>query len=260
MSSIIKKFIIWSLFSMSGHSKWSTIKRKKEVKDKEKAKIFSKMSRIVTLSVIEGGGITDPEKNVKLRLAVERAKAVNMPKENIKRAIEKGVGPDKDQLKEIVYEGFGPGGVNFIILVTTNNSNRSLTEVRNTLEKNNGKLGTQGSVSYLFKKCGMITFDKQQNSEENIFNFAQKINAFDMEEGRGEVIVYFPFEKMGHVEECMEGLVAPPPEIDYKPDNIVSLKNSTDIEKVLKLIEALEELDDVSQVFANLEISDELVK
>lgn len=241
---------------MSGHSKWSTIKRKKEVKDKEKAKIFSKMSRIVTLSVLEGGGITDPEKNVKLRLAVERAKAVNMPKENIKRAIEKGVGPDKDQLKEIVYEGFAPGGVNLIILVTTNNSNRSLTEVRNTIEKNNGKLGAPGSVMYLFKKCGMITFDKLQNSEESIFDFAQKINAFDMDDSGGEVVVYFPFEQMGRVAESIDGLIGTPPELDYKPDSVVSLKNPSEAEKVLKLVEAVEDLDDVTQVFANFDIPD----
>ncbi|MEK7071233.1 MAG: YebC/PmpR family DNA-binding transcriptional regulator, partial [Patescibacteria group bacterium] len=109
---------------------------------------------MITISVIEGGGFADPEINIKLRMAVEKAKAANMPKDNIARAIEKAAGPEKNQLKEVVYEGFGPEGMALIIVATTDNPNRTISEVRNTLEKMGGKLGSQGSVAYLFHKCG----------------------------------------------------------------------------------------------------------
>ncbi len=121
---------------MSGHSKWANIKRKKEANDKIKGNVFAKLSRVITLAVIEGGGIGDPQLNNKLRLAIEKAQASNMPKENIKRAIERGLGPQKDQLKEVIYEGFAPYGVSLLILATTDNPNRTLTELRTKLRKN----------------------------------------------------------------------------------------------------------------------------
>src|SRR5438132_496161 len=131
---------------MSGHSKWSKIKRQKEVTDKVKGAAFAKLSRIITLAVIEGGGIPDPVNNVRLRLSIEKAKALNMPKENITRAIEKGAGPHKLELKEVVYEAFAPHGISVIIVATTDNSNRTFAEIRTILERNGGKMGTQGSV------------------------------------------------------------------------------------------------------------------
>src|SRR5690349_17049701 len=119
---------------MSGHSKWSQIKRKKGVKDAQKGKIFSKLARLITLAVLEGGGITDPNANMKLRMAVEKAKKENMPKENMQRAIERGVSPGKDRLIEVFYEGFGPSGIALMIQATTDNTNRTLNEVRTILE------------------------------------------------------------------------------------------------------------------------------
>lgn len=127
---------------MAGHSKWKQIKHKKEIKDQKRGQLFSKLSRLITLAV--------GESDAKLRFAVEQAKAANMPKENIERAVAKGRGPEKDALKEVVYEAFGPGGINLLIHTTTDNPNRTLSEVRSLLNKHGGKLGVQGSVSYLY--------------------------------------------------------------------------------------------------------------
>jgi YebC/PmpR family DNA-binding regulatory protein len=135
---------------MSGHNKWSKIKRGKEAKDKVRGNTFSKLSRLITLAVLEGGGITDPNNNIKLRLAIDKAKHFNMPKENIARAVARASGPDKSQIREVIYEGFASAGVGLIIYATTDNPNRTLSEIRNILERHQGKLGTPGSVSYLF--------------------------------------------------------------------------------------------------------------
>ena len=191
---------------MSGHSKWSNIKRKKEANDKIKGNIFSKVTRLITLAVIEGGGITDPDNNVHLRLAVEKAHAANMPKENIKRAIEKGVGPDRSQIKEIAYEGFGPYGVSLIILAATDNQNRTLSEVRNILEKYQGKLASAGSVSYQFKKCGLITFDKGTVSQDKILAIGDQLKAFDIEETDDRFYLYFPYSELGHIKNLVKDI------------------------------------------------------
>jgi len=229
---------------MSGHNKWSKIKRQKEAKDLIKGNVFSKVSRLLTLAVIEGGGITEPESNVKLRLAMEKAKAVGMPKDNIKRAIEKAAGPDKAQLKEIIYEGFGPGGVALIIVATTDNANRTLTEIKNLLERNEGKLGSQNSVAYLFRKCGLIVLPKKDYQEDKILDISDQIKAFDISEDEERYYLYLPFENLGRVKEWMA-------EIDFKPQTVVSL-NEELTKKVSHLVNILEELDDVQKVFTNL--------
>lgn len=135
---------------MAGHSKWANIKRKKEVVDKKKGNAFAKLSKAIIISVIEGNGITNPDFNVRLRLAIEKAKAANMPKENIERAIQKGAGQGKDQLFSAIYEGFGPMGSAFLVKTLTDNKNRTLAEVRLIIEKNGGKIASQGAASYLF--------------------------------------------------------------------------------------------------------------
>ena len=234
---------------MSGHSKWSQIKRKKGVKDQARGALFSKLSRLITLAVIEGGGIGDPDKNVKLRLAVEKAKSSNMPKENIERAIEKGSGPDRENLQEVIYEAFAPGGINLIIVCTTDNPNRTISEVRNTLERGGGKLGAQGSVAYLFKKCGTAVFDREQEALE----FAEKVEAFDIEQDGGSFTVYFPFENLGHV----SGISA---EVDYKPTTDVKIEDRSTANRILRLVESLENLDDVQHVFANFDLPEEFMR
>ena len=237
---------------MSGHSKWSNIKRKKEVNDKQKGKIFSKLSSLITLAVIEGGGVTNADNNVKLRLAIDKAKQENLPKDNIERAIEKGVGPNQNMLKEVVYEAFGPHGIGLLILTTTDSSNRTLSEVRNTLERNGGKLGNHGSVAYLFKKCGSAVFTKEKNSAENILDFTEKISAFDIEEDEVYYQVFFPYEHLGKLKDYLGNLIPESSELDYRSTSKSGLTDGQVIEKIAKLVEALEELDDVYKVWTNL--------
>ena len=237
---------------MSGHNKWSKVKRGKEAKDKIKGSVFSKMSRLITLAVIEGGGITDIGNNIRLRLAVDKAKQFNMPKENINRAIERANGSDKIQLKEIVYEGFAPGGVALIIQTTTDNPNRTLNEIKNILEKGQGKLGSQGSVSYLFQRCGVINLNKNQIKESELLVFAEKISAIDIEEDEQTFSVYFPFENLGRVKDCLNNIEAGSAEIIYKPNSTISISDVRLSQRIMDLIEALEQLDDVHKVFANL--------
>ena len=239
---------------MSGHNKWSKIKRGKETKDKVRGNIFSKLSRLITLAVLDGGGITDPNHNVKLHLAIDKAKQFNMPKENINRAIERASGLDKTQLKEVVYEGFAPGGAALIILATTDNPNRTLSEIRNILEKHQGKLGNQGSVKYLFQRCGLVSFDKIKVKEESVLDFAEKIKAFDIEQDVDNFFVYFPFENLGKTKEFLGGLEGHHAEIDYKPNSSMPIFDRKRGERITDLIEVLEQLDDIHKVFTNAEL------
>ncbi|MBW7960394.1 YebC/PmpR family DNA-binding transcriptional regulator [Patescibacteria group bacterium] len=237
---------------MSGHSKWANIKRKKEVNDKVKGNIFSKLSRLVTIAVIEGGGITDPDNNLKLRLAIEKAHSFNMPKENIKRAIEKGVGPDKSKMVEIVYEAFGPYGVSLIILSHTDNQNRTLGEVKSVLDRNQGKLGSMGSVSYLFTKCGLIVIDKKEVDQDRLFEISEKLEALDVAEDDLKYSIYIPYSKLGHIKEALNNVNYDSAEVDYKPQNPISIEDDAKLEKISLLIEHLEALEDIQKVFANL--------
>lgn len=241
---------------MSGHNKWSKIKRKKGILDNQKGVIFSKLSRLITLAVVEGGGISDPEKNIKLRLAVEKAKTENMPKENINRAIENGVGPNRSLIKEVVYEAFGPSKVALIILTATDNHNRALSEIRNVLERHGGKLGVKGSVGYLFNKCGIVIFNKSDSPEDKVFQFAEKVYALDIDQDEATFTVYIPFESLGKVKDNLNGLAARATEIDYKPTSFIDINTKESADKVLKMVEDLDNLDDVSHVFANFNIAD----
>ena len=236
---------------MSGHSKWANIKRKKQANDLVKGNVFAKMSHLITLAVLEGGGIVEPENNVKLRLAIEKAKSANMPKENIKRAIEKGSGPNKMLLKEIIYEGFGPHGVFLLILSTTDNSNRTSSEIRNILEKHSGKLGNYGSVSYLFKKCAFVSFVKTEISEEIIFKIGEELQAFDINEDDSHFFVFFPFNNFGLLKTHLNNIKYDIAEVDYLPTMPITIEPDKE-KKILDIVEALESLDDIQRVYTNL--------
>lgn len=239
---------------MSGHSKWANIKRKKEATDKVKGAVFAKLSRLITLAVTEGGGMPDPEHNFKLRLIVDKAKSLNMPKENIERAIEKASGGDKTLFKEAMYEGFGPHGVAILVYATTDNPNRTVNEIKNCFEQYGGKLGAQGAVSYLFTKCGLVEFDMQSNSEEDVFNFAQSMDAIDIDKIESSYYVYIPFDHFGKIKEHLNTMKPTLSEVDYKPTTSITLSDENQIQHAIKLIEALEELDDVHKVFFNLNV------
>ncbi len=233
---------------MSGHSKWSQIKRKKEINDKKKGQIFSKISRLITLAVIKGGGVTDPEYNLSLRLAIEQAKKVNMPKENIKRAIAKGIGEDKDKLKEIIYEGFGPYKVPFIILALIDNVNRTLPAIKHVVESKGGKLANKGAVSYLFNHCGLVSLKKSEVKEEEAFSIADKLNAFDMNQDEEYYFLYIPFENLGKVGNEIKGINFEAEET-YKPISPVVLKTEEEFNKLTEFVEEVEDLEDVQKVF-----------
>jgi len=242
-----------TFFPMSGHSKWANIKNKKAANDKVKSAAFGKISRIITLAVIEGGGQTNPDANFKLRLAMDKARAVNMPKENIIRAIDRGHGPDSALLKETVYEAFGPHGVAFIILCTTDNPTRTHNAVKSVIEKRGGKMGSQGSVHYLFQKCSVMQFDLSQSSEDAVFEFGQALNAYDVDEGEGKITVYFPFELFGKAKEALGALHPVVSEIEYRPVSRIAVPSEHEARHILELSEAIEDLDEVHVVFTNLE-------
>jgi len=238
---------------MSGHSKWANIKRKKEVTDKAKGAAFAKLSRLITLSVIEGGHEGNPDHNFKLRLTIEKARAMNMPKENIQRAIEKGTGEDKHSLKEVMYEGFAPHGVAILIHATTDNPNRTVNEIKNCFEQHGGKLGSLHSVAYLFRHCAKITFDRTENGEEYVFEFAQSLKAIDFDEDENSYYVYIPFELFGRIKEHLLKVKPRSTEILFKPQATVPQADEGEARRVGELVESLEELDDVHQVYSNRE-------
>ena len=239
---------------MSGHSKWANIKNKKAANDKVKSTVFAQISRIITLSVVEGGGLTNPDSNFRLRLAIDKAHAANMPKENIARAIEKGHGPDSSQLKEVVYEAFGPHGSAFIIQCATDNPTRTHNEVRGVVEKRGGKMGNQGSVGYLFQKCAVMQFELAKASEDIIFNFGQALEAYDIDEEGGMITVYFPFDHFGKAKAALGTALHPKLfEVEYRAISPFQVSSETEARHILDFSEALEELTDVHAVFSNLE-------
>jgi len=235
---------------MSGHSKWSKIKHEKEAKDIVKGNVFSKLSKHITLAVIEGGGITDPGNNIKLRLAIEKARSLNMPKGNIERAIEKGTGPEKSQLKEVVYEGFAPGGVAIIIVATTDNQNRTLSEIKSVVHMHGGKLGGPGSVSYLFKRCAVMRFNKEQISQDQVFSAASETEAFDVDEDEREYRLYFPYDHLGKIKTEFGGVKPKSIESIFKAESSITVDSGT-AEKIQSLMLELESLDDVSGTYGN---------
>lgn len=235
---------------MSGHSKWSKVKRQKGITDMQKGRLFAKLSKLITIAVLEGGGAADPNHNVKLRLMIEKARQENMPKDNIKRAVEKAAGNSKDSLKEVHYEAFVKDGAAILIVATTDNPNRTTSEVKHVLERHGGKLGAQGSVAYLFQHCMVAVLNKSDNSEEKIFQFAEGMEAYDIDEEGDSYAVYVPFHHAGKLKDHTEGLIVNSHEIVYRPISYIQIPVE-DEKGVIELMEALENLDDVQNVFIN---------
>lgn len=239
---------------MSGHSKWANIKNKKAANDKVKGVTFAKISRMITLSVVEGGGLTNPDANFKLRLAIDKAHAANMPKDNIQRAIDKGHGADASMLKEVIYEAFGPHSIAYMILCATDNPTRTHNEVKGVVEKRGGKMGNQGSVGYLFQKCAVMQFDLSGTSEETIFEFGEKLQAYDIDEGEGTITVYFPFDQFGKAKAALGASLHPKRfDVEFRPLSRIQVPSEVEAKHVIELAEAIEEIPDVHTVFSNLE-------
>ena len=241
---------------MSGHSKWASIKHKKGALDAKRGKIFTKIIREMSIAARIGGG--DPDSNPRLRTAVEKAKSVNMPADNIKRAIQKGTGELEGMAYEdITLEGYGPGGVAILVEGTSDNRNRTVSEIRHILTKNGGNLGTAGSVSYMFKPRGYIAIAQDKVSEEKLMDLALDAGAEDIV-GAGEVWeVYTSPNAFEAVLAAVKkaGIAPEEAEIGKYAENSVTLEG-VKAQTMLKLIEALEDSDDVQNVWSNFDISD----
>jgi YebC/PmpR family DNA-binding regulatory protein len=242
---------------VSGHSKWSTIKRKKGAADAKRGKIFTKLIRELQTAARLGGAELDA--NPRLRLVVDKAKAANMPKDNIARAIAKGAGNvEGEDYSEGVYEGYGPGGVAILCETLTDNKNRTAGEVRHALSRNGGTLGSSGCVSYLFEKKGIISFGRDGLDLDRMMEAALEAGAEDVAEDEASVdVVTTPYDFESVRDALASAGFAPAnAEISMEASSTVKLEGK-EAESMLRLLEALEDLDDVQNVYANFEISDE---
>ena len=245
---------------MSGHSKWSTIKRKKGAADAKRGKVFSKLIKEITVSARIGGG--DQSGNPRLRAAILAAKAENMPKDNIDRAIKKGTGDlEGAAYEETVYEGYGPGGVAILVQVLTDNKNRTVSDVRHIFTKNGGNMGEAGSVAWLFDKKGFVVFDKGKVAEEALMEWALEAGVEDMREQENEWEVITSPENFEPVRTALEAKQWKPQvaEITMLPKNTITL-DAKQAEQMLRMMEALEDHEDVQNVYANFDIPDQVME
>jgi YebC/PmpR family DNA-binding regulatory protein len=242
---------------MSGHSKWNTIKRKKGAADAKRGKVFTKIIKEIIIAARSGGG--DINGNPRLRTAVLAAKAENMPRDNIDRAIKKGTGElEGVNYEEFTYEGYGPGGVAMMLEVLTDNKNRTVAEVRHIFSKQNGNLGEAGCVSWMFEKKGLISVDKTGVNEDRLIEVALDAGALDVKESGKEFDVTAPPETFEAVKKKLEeaGFKSTYGEVTMVPQTTVRLSGK-EAEQMLKLMEGLEDSDDVQKVYANFDIADE---
>jgi YebC/PmpR family DNA-binding regulatory protein len=245
---------------MAGHSKWAQIKRKKAKTDIARGKIFTRLIREVTVAAREGGG--DPDGNARLRLAIQTAKDNNMPQDNITRAIKKGTGELAGvNFEEITYEGYGPKGVALLIEALTDNKNRTTSEVRHVLAKHNGNLGENGCVAWLFETKGVIWVNKDQVEEEVILEAAIEAGADDVKEEEDSYQILTSYTTFEEVSNALKKLKIPyqNAEIQKIPKTFVKVEDDS-AQQVLKIMELLEELDDVQRVSANFDIPDEILE
>jgi len=241
---------------MSGHSHWATIKRQKETADQQRGKIFSKLSRAIAIAARSG---SDPETNFKLRLAVEKAKEFNLPKENILRAIRRGSGQEEgEKWEEITFEGYGPEGIGVIVETVTDNRNRTTAEIKNIFERGGGSLAGPGAVSYLFKKKGLITLEKTEKVDEQILRIID-LGVEDVEETEGAIKVYVAPECLKEMEEKVRkagiGAVRGA-ELTMEAATFLQINDEQKVQRILGFIASLENHDDVQKIYANFNTSD----
>lgn len=246
---------------MSGHSKWSTIKRKKGANDARRGKIFTRLIKEITVAARHGGG--DPEGNPRLRSAIASAKAENMPKDNITRAIQKGTGEIAGEVyDEIMYEGYGPGGIAVLVECLTDNRNRTVADVRHYFAKSNGNLGESGCVAYMFDKKGLILVEKSSIEEEALMDAALEAGAEDVVEEESEFQILTAPEDFDDVRSALEESEVSflDASISMIPQNTVEVVDEKIARALMKLMESLEDHDDVQNVYANFDIDDDLME
>jgi YebC/PmpR family DNA-binding regulatory protein len=239
---------------MSGHSKWATIKRAKGAADLKRGLTFTKLSNAITIAVKTSGGISDPNSNFKLRLAVEAARVANMPKDNIERAIQKAVGKDAGEMQEVIYEGFAPEGVSVIIEAATDNTLRTTSEIKSIFNKEGGNFGQPGSVAYQFEQKGRIVVDKMSRTMDELFEIALQSGAEDIEDVQNKVIITTGYSDLSSVREKLIAKGITPEEVETirRPLNLVIIEDQEKLQKVVNFLDKIESLDDVQKVYSNL--------
>ncbi len=244
---------------MSGHSKWANIKHRKAAVDAKRGKIFTKLIRELTVAARAGGG--DPDTNPRLRLAISMAKAQNMPKDTIERAIKRGTGEiGGEELHEVTYEGYGPGGIAVLVQVLTDNKNRAVADIRRIFTKYGGNLGESGCVAWIFGRKGRIAFGDSLNEEE-IMEIAIEAGAEDVKEDGGDIVVITASDSFESVKEAFDraNLKYESAEITMIPQSTIRLEGK-EAEQMLRIMEDLEDSDDVQQVYANFDIDEEIME
>jgi YebC/PmpR family DNA-binding regulatory protein len=242
---------------MAGHSKWKQIKRKKAVTDQKRGAVFTRLIREITIAAKQGGG--DPAGNARLRTAIDAAKAENMPLDNIERAIKKGTGELEGVIyEEVMYEGYGPGGAAILIQATTDNANRTVAEIRNAFSRHGGNLGAANSVAWMFDRRGQIVLDAVRTDEDAALEVALEAGADDMTREADVFVITCHANELHAVQEALKakGLAVQSAEIAMLPKSTVKVEGG-DARRLLQLIEALEEMDDVAKVFSNFDIDAE---
>jgi YebC/PmpR family DNA-binding regulatory protein len=243
---------------MSGHSKWSTIKRKKGAEDAKRGKIFTRLARDITLAARTGG---DPDTNASLRLAIDKARGANMPKDNIERAIKRGTGElEGGQLEEVTYEGYGPHGVALLVKCLTDNRNRTLADIRRVFNRTSGNLAEAGAVTWMFEPRGVIVLERKDLDPDEIFMIAVEAGAEDIEVSEDFVEIYTQAGDLHTVSSALEeqGLEIDEADLSMVAKNLMSL-DEKDTLQVLHMVEALDELDDVDQVYSNLDVPEDIL-
>lgn len=243
---------------MAGHSKWANIKHRKGAQDKRRGKLFTRLVKEIMIAAKEG--LPDPDANPRLRLAIQNAKGANIPKDNINRAIDKGSGKESESFVEPTYEGYGPNGIAIFVECATDNLNRTIQDVRMVFNKYSGNLGTNGSLAFIFDRMGVFVIPKGNLNEEDFTLEMIDANASEVESDDTHFHVYVPFDSFGEVQRKLEkmGIEAESANLQRIPKDTTRLDVESS-KKVLKLIDALEDLEDVQQVYHNLEITDELM-
>jgi len=244
---------------MAGHSKWANIRFRKSVQDAKRGKLWTKYIREVTISARQGA---NPQINPRLRLAIDKATTANIPRDTIERAIKRGAGGQEGHdVEEIRYEGYGPGGVAIMVDCMTNNRNRTISEVRHAFTKHGGNIGTEGSVAFCFHRCGQLVFPKG-TSEDKLMEIGLEEGVEDIQtDEEGTVTLTTPFDHLHKINQAFEkkGFTAIRAEITFLPTTLVLISDKDTAEKVNKLIDVLEELDDVQNVYTNVEMADNLL-
>jgi YebC/PmpR family DNA-binding regulatory protein len=246
---------------MSGHSKWSKVKRFKGAIDAKRGKVFSKLSKEISIAAKTGGG--DPDSNPRLRSAIQAARAQSMPNDNVERAIKRGTGEDSAAVHfdEIIYEGYGPGGVAVIVEAATDNKNRTAAEIRSIFSKNSGNLASAGSVSYMFHKKGQITVPRDSIDENRLLELALDAGAEELTTEQDQYVITTSHDQLYSAAEALKRarVTTDGQKFTFIPDTTVQVADETVARQVLRLCEALEEDDDVQNVYSNLDIPDEVL-